>query len=157
MLTARLASASAQSSSIVQEATVTNEELLRPLAKEQLQFKSHDGKPSGVASLGDRMKRFKKTVAFHEKEHTALWKEWTEVQQEILELGKEVLGPKGLEALLTHGVDEPEGYRGEAQVKMEDEVNAERARLAEEVEKMSKGFIEKMRADEKVRYCSGLL
>ena len=72
------------------------------------------------------------------------------MQQEILDLGKEVLGPDAVKALLAGKLDRSEDYQGEKDQKMEQDLNAERARLAEEVEVMSMSYIEKMQAQEKV-------
>ena len=150
-LTNRLATASAQPDSLIKAATAFKEEKLRPLGDEQLQFLTADGAAQGTASLGDRMQAFKKMVVREEKALALLGKEWADVQQEIVDFAKEVLGPNALEDFVKVSGSALGGQCGEQQKKLEQDVELDKKRLENEVEKVSQQAVQKMLAGEKVR------
>ena len=133
----------------MEEATTAKQDLIRPLDEELLQFKDAAGKPNGFTTLGKRMEKFKSTVQSEEKEIKALWKEWTEVQQMIKDLGVQVLGLEGLKNLNAVAGGQ-QGPADEEQEKPDQVVEAQKLRLAAEIETMCKEAVEKMRASEKV-------
>lgn len=95
------------------------------------------------------MEKFKSTVQNEEKEIKALWKEWTEVQQMIKDLSVQVLGAEGLKNL-TAAANDQKGPVYVEQGKLDQVIEAEKLRLAAEIETMCNESIEKMRASEKV-------
>lgn len=143
-----LATVTSESFKRREEATAAKQDLIRPMAKELLLFKDAAGKPNGYTTLGNRIEKFKATVQHEETEIKALWKEWTEVQQMIKDLSVQVLGPEGLKNLRA-AADDQKGPVKEEQGKLDQIVEAERLRLAAEIETMCNEAIEKMRAGEK--------
>ena len=140
-----------KTSALIEEATKLRKELTRPLDDEKLQFTDKDGKPAGVALLGDRIKRFRKTVVVVEKELNVSWTELDEVQQEIKELAMEMLGPDAMDVLREHLADANGERQADREViNMEQEIEAQKQRLKKEIEEMSRDFIERMNASEKV-------
>ena len=85
------------------------------------------------------MKRFKNLVLAEEKELSRLWDEWTVAQQALVDFSKEVLGPKN-----------PAGHVVEDEQGSMSRIEAEKLKLVEEIETMSKEAIERMAASEKV-------
>ncbi|MCJ1435498.1 hypothetical protein MMC27_004872 [Xylographa pallens] len=151
ILLERLASTSASSANFIEEAKAVRDDLTKPLAQETLQFRGPDGKPTGTASLGDRMRTFKKRIVKEEKELETLWKDWAEVQQFILAVGVKVLGSEAITALgspvsgkLGRGSDNIET------IEIANEIMTEKENLGQEINSWSAGLVEKMYASEKV-------
>ena len=69
--------------------------LSRPLSEEILVFE--EDKRRYKVTLGERMNYFGNKRIEIEQRLNRLWKEWEEVQDQILSLGEEVLGPQGIE------------------------------------------------------------
>ena len=128
------------------------EQLTQPLDTQKLQFSLKDGKPAGVALLGDRMEQFRQIVAFTEKELAALWVDRDKVRQEMKDLALEMLGPDAMVMLRDYLSIVESGQEDAEKAKAREDVEAAKQRLTEEIEEMSKGFIEKVEASEKVRY-----
>jgi len=135
----------------VEEAMTTRDELTRPLAEEKLQFTGKDGKPSGMVLLGDRMKRFKKVILKEEKELTALWKEWADVQELIAGVGVELLGSQAMDLLAQQSGESTIGTDSAESRNIAQDIEGEKENLKQEIETMSNGLIEKMYMSEKVR------
>lgn len=130
--------------------------MLQPLDDDQLQFASADGVTKAKVLFGDCMQSFRKTVIREEKALAVLWKEWTEVQQELEDFAKEMLGPDGLKQFRNSAGNALGGQCGEQQKKLTEDVELDKKRLEEEVEKTTQQAMQKMLASEKVR-CSLLL
>ena len=128
------------------------EQLTQPLDTQKLQFSLKDGKPAGVALLGDRMEQFRQIVAFTEKELAALWVDRDKVRQEMKDLALEMLGPDAMVMLRDYLSIVESGQEDAEKAKAREDVEAAKQRLTEEIEEMSKGFIDKVEASEKVRY-----
>lgn len=150
ILLGNLAVTSTDSANFIEEALAEKDELTKPLAQELLQYGAHDGKSAGTASLGNRMKMFKKKVAKEERELAALWEEWTEVQRLITEVGVEILGSQAVEALATRATGTLGGFEITESTKIAQEIEANKQRLRQEIESMTAGLIERMHASEKV-------
>ena len=146
----RLASTSANAATFLDEATQVNGELARPLAEERLQFTGRDGKPSGTVRLHDRMKGFCNKVAREEKELSALWKEWIEMQRLIYSIGNEILDSGEIETLVKNPPTKVEDLHRKEATMVAHEINVERKKIAEEIETMGGEFIDKMNTSEKV-------
>ena len=126
------------------------DELTRPLAEEKLQFTGKDGKPSGIVLLGDRMKRFKKVITREEKELTALWTEWAEVQKLIAGVGVELLGSQAADLLVHQSGENAAGTGSAESGQIAQEIEKEKENLKQEIEMMGNELIEKMYTSEKV-------
>ncbi|MCJ1475290.1 hypothetical protein MMC13_003952 [Lambiella insularis] len=149
-LSRRLADASAESTCFIDKALAEKDELTKPIAQEILQYGAHDGKVAGTASLGTRMRLFKKKVSKEERELDALWKEWAEVQHLLKEAGVAILGVEAVQALgiQTTGTLGVPDIAESAKTVQEIEVNKEK--IGQEIESMSAGLIERMHDSEKV-------
>ncbi|MCJ1379072.1 hypothetical protein MMC17_002172 [Xylographa soralifera] len=150
ILLERLASTSASSANFIEEAKAVRDDLTKPLAQETLQFRGPDGKPTGTASLGDRMRTFKKRIAKEEKELVTLWKDWAEVQQLIMAIGVELLGFEAATALGARPSGKLGcGSRSIENIEIANEIMTEKEKLSQEINSWSEGLIEKMYASEK--------
>ncbi|KAI4129869.1 MAG: hypothetical protein LQ347_003615 [Umbilicaria vellea] len=145
----RLASASAQPDKLIKAGIALKEEMLQPLDDDQLQFASADGVTKAKVLFGDCMQSFRKTVIREEKALAVLWKEWTEVQQELEDFAKEMLGPDGLKQFRNSAGNALGGQCGEQQKKLTEDVELDKKRLEEEVEKTTQQAMQKMLASEK--------
>ncbi|MCJ1389226.1 hypothetical protein MMC18_002082 [Xylographa bjoerkii] len=151
ILLERLASTSASSANFIEEAKAVKDELTKPLAQETLQFRGPDGKPTGTATLGDRMRTLKKRIAKEEQELDTLWKEWADVQQLIIGVGVEMLGFDAVAALGAQPSGTLKGGPSSVEsIKIAEEIKTEKEKLSEEIESLSAGLIKKMYASEKV-------
>ncbi|MCJ1315096.1 hypothetical protein MMC15_000412 [Xylographa vitiligo] len=150
ILLEHLASTSASSANFIEEAKVFRDDLTKPLAQEILQFRGPDSKPTGTASLGERMKTFQKRIAKEEKELGILWKDWAEVQQLIVAVGIKMLESEAAAVLAA----QPSGKLGCGSrkintIEIANEVMTEKEKLSQEIRSWSAGSIEKMYASEK--------
>ncbi|SLM40631.1 hypothetical protein LPUS_11467 [Lasallia pustulata] len=148
-LTDRLASASAQPDKLIKAAIALKEEQFRPFGEEQLQFASADGTSKVKALLGDCIQSFKKVVDHEEKALAVLWKEWTEVQLQIEEFAKEMLGPDGIRQFRNSKESGLGGQCGAQQKTLEQDVELDRKGWEEEVEKINQQAMQKLLASEK--------
>jgi len=124
--------------------------LTKPLAQEILQFQGPDGKPTGTATLGDRMRTFKKRITKEEKELETLWKEWADIQQLIINLGVEMLGAEVVDAMGAQPLSMlGETSRSAENIKIAQEIKIEKGKLGQEIENMTGGLVERMYASEK--------
>ena len=129
------------------------DELTKPLAQETLQFRGPDGRPTGTATLGDRMRTFRKRIAKEEKELETLWKEWAGVQQLIIGIGIKILGPEAVQAIEAQPAGKLEDASGSVETtKIVQEVNTKKIQLSQDIEAMSAGLVEKMYSSEKARH-----
>lgn len=122
---------------------------MKPLKELVLEWTSTDGKHSGKAILGHRMKKFQKTVETEEKEIERQYEEWTGVQAEIRRLALEVIGPDGLEGVLAGNI-ESSTFIDEEQEEMREEIEAEKKRFKEQIEQAGKASMKAMKDGEKV-------
>ena len=142
---------SASSANFIEEAKAFRDDLTKPLAQETLQFRGPDGKPTGTASLGERMKTFKKRVVKEEKELEILWKEWAEVQQLIMTIGVDMLGSDTIEALAAQSSGKlGYGPASKQTPEIANEITTEKEKLSQEISSWGAGLIERMHASEKV-------
>ncbi|KAL9106396.1 MAG: hypothetical protein Q9227_008597 [Pyrenula ochraceoflavens] len=87
----------------MQEALSTNEEreakLFTPISTEVLKLteRTTTGKRDIFATLGDRMVEFDKIVKRHQEGLQKLWDEWIGVQNSIIAVAVEVLGPQNVQ------------------------------------------------------------
>ena len=149
--TDRLASASAQLDKLIRAAIALKEEQFRPFSEEQLQFASADGTLKVKTLLGDCIQSFKKVVDDEEKALAVLWKEWTEVQLQTVEFAKEMLGPDGIMQFRKSKEIGLGGQCGEQRKRLEQEVELDRKRWEEEVERINQQAMQKLLANEKVK------
>ncbi|MCJ1415808.1 hypothetical protein MMC32_002141 [Xylographa parallela] len=151
ILLERLASTSASSANFIEEAKAVRIDLTKPLAQETLQFRGPDGKPTGTATLDDRMSTFKKRIAKEEKELETLWKDWAEVQHLILAVGVKMLGSEAITSLRSPVL----GKLGRCSdnietIEIANEIMTEKENLSQEINSWSTKLVEKMYASEKV-------
>lgn len=127
----------------IAEAESSKKEILRPLETERLQFAARNGKPAGIASLGERMKRFERLVKVTEKELEKLWADWESTVRELQKYGED-------------SSKERLDHRGQGQhASVEEDIIRERERLEKEVETFCGEILGKMVDSEKV--CNALL
>lgn len=137
---------------MIKASIALKEEKLRPLDGDQIEIASADGIATAKVLFGDCMQSFRETVTREEKALAALWKEWSEVQQELEEFAKEMLGPDGLTQVRNSEGSALGGQCGEQQKKLKQDVELDTTRLEEEIEKIGQQAMQKMLASEKVRY-----
>ena len=118
-----------------QAITKSSEGIRKPLDQDQLHFIGKDGKPAGTQSLGDRMKEFKDVVAEEKKKIDDLAKQWAEINQSIIGLALEVVGPEGISNLLSHLNGELPDYAIPQDKSFEDEVQSTTNRFKSEIKK----------------------
>lgn len=116
--------------------------------KVETSTKTDDGSEiKETVEISKRLAAFKTMVEGKEAEIMECWKEWDDVQKEIVELGVEVLGEDMF-------VGEKIGRGGKAEVEvMEGEFERVVLALEEEMEGIEEEFVEKMKSSEKVRSC----
>ena len=131
-----------------QDAIKFNEAIASPLNEQKLEWTSMDGKQSGKTVLGVRMKKFQKTIEAEEKEFERHFDEWTSVQAEFRHLASLIVGPDGLDNLLTGNFD-PESFIDAEQREMMEEIKAEQKAFMEEIEKAGMEAMEAMTESEK--------
>lgn len=136
--------------------------ICKPFEEDELQFTSEDGKTVGTMTIHDRMVQFKSIVAEEEKNIRGLENEWSEVNNSIVELAREALGPDVcLDDLLRKAQDEDPATNASGKKLMEmlesshlkavkEELEQERRMWEEEIEKISQASMAKMEACEKV-------
>lgn len=134
-----------------------------------MQFTSEDGKTAGTMTIHERMAQFKSIVAEEEKNIRGLENEWSEVNESIVGLAREALGPDvSLEDLLRKAQDENAAptTSGKKVVELiesthlkavKEELEQERKMWEEEIEKISQASIAKMEACEKVEISPSLI
>lgn len=128
----------------------SGEEVRKPLDQEQLQFISKDGKAAGVQSLGDRMKIFKDIVTEEKKKINDLTKQWTDINQSILELAAEVVGPEGICDLSKHMNGELPDYAIPPDKTFEEEVENKTNQFTSEITKVNDTMILQIETYEEV-------
>ncbi|KAI9678092.1 MAG: hypothetical protein M1817_006036 [Caeruleum heppii] len=107
------------------------DELVRPLGEEQILLTTASksrGKEESVVSLASRVERFRGVLRDTESELERQWREWDEVQREILGVAGEMIGVEAVEAILKGGTT-PQTKRVGSHVK--DEVDEELERATE--------------------------
>ncbi|KAG7004700.1 hypothetical protein G7Y79_00024g056500 [Physcia stellaris] len=71
-----------------------------PLAEEGMKYASPDGSQTTEdTTLGAQMKRFKKIIAKEEKELQSLMEQWVVVQEELVAVASDILGPDAAKIL----------------------------------------------------------
>lgn len=136
--------------------------ICKPFGEDELQFTSEDGKTVGTMTIHERMAQFKSIFAEEEKNIRVLENEWSEVNDSIVELAREALGPDVcLEDLLRKAQDENPATATSGEKVMEliesthlkavkEELEQERKMWEEEIEKISQASMAKMEACDKV-------
>ncbi len=131
-----------------QDAIKLNDAIANPLNEQELEWTSTDGKQSGKTMLGVRMKKFQKTIEAEEKELEQQFNEWTDVQAEFRQLASLIVGPVGLDDLLT-GKFDPNSFVDAGQREMMAEMEVEQKIFMEQIEKIGKEAMESMMESEK--------
>lgn len=134
--------------------------ICKPFGEDELQLE--DSKTAGTMTIHERMAKFKSIVAEEEENIRGLEKEWSEVNESIVGLAREALGPDvSLEDLLRKAQDENAATTTSGKKVIEliesthlkavkEELEQERKIWEEEIEKISQASIAKMEACEKV-------
>lgn len=136
--------------------------ICKPFGEDELQFTSEDGKTAGTMTIHERMAQFKSIVAEEEKNIRELENELSEVNDNIVELVREALGPDVcLDDLLRKAQDADPATTASGKKLMEmiesthlkavkEELEQERKMWEEKIEKISQASMAKMEACEKV-------
>lgn len=131
-----------------------NDLIFAPLADEKVQttFTRADGKSvSEIIVIGPRVASFKQMLQKRQPELKKYWAQWSDVQQEIFNLGVEVLGPGSLEGNVKFG---GKGRRSKRNTEpMELEHSRAVRELEEEIKSTGVKVLKKMTAMEKVCFC----
>lgn len=130
----------------------SGEGLSKPLDQELLHFIGKDGKSAGTHSLGDRMRKFKDVVAEEKKKINDLAKQLTEIDQSIIKLATEVVGPEGIGDLLRHMAGELPDYAISQDKSFEEEVQNKTNHLMSDITKANDTMILQMETCEEVRF-----
>lgn len=146
----RLTSSNSHVVQTLQTIKSTNDEIQKSLREDELHFISNDGKSSGIQVLGDRMERFQKVIATEEKELEVLRKQWADVQQKSLVLASEVLFEGGIEGLSTALAGDNAGCISSEQKAIVGELENRKKRWKDEIAKLSKRSIAKLKSGEEV-------
>jgi len=116
-----------------------------PFKNEEIEFRSEDGKQTGVVVLSHRIKKVQKTIDAEEKELTRQYEEWLEVEAEIDSLAAEyTMPPNQMGTNLTGDILSAD------QVEMMEEIEAEKASFRKLMEQAAKASIKEMKGGEKV-------
>ena len=138
--------------------------ICKPFGEDELQFTSEDGKTAGTMTIHERMAQFKSIIAEEEKNIRGLENEWCEVNDSIVVLAREALGPDvSLENLIHKAQDEGGAATNNAFGKkimemiestylkaVKEELEQERKIWEEKIDKIGQASIAKMEACEKV-------
>ena len=124
--------------------------LQKSLGQDELEFVSNDGKLTGRQPLGDRIERFKQIIAEEEKTIEMLGKQWDEVNQQILSLASEVVGPNGTVNLLQGSLDGALGFISPQQNGITEELEKEKHHWETEMARVNKEALENLKASEEV-------
>lgn len=119
----------------------SSEGVRKPLEQDQLRFVGKDGKSAGTQRLGDRMKKFKDVVAAEKKKINDLAKQWAEINQSMTRLALEVVGPEGIDDLISHLNGELPGYAIPQDNSFEEEVQSKTNRFKSEITKANETMI----------------
>lgn len=152
---------SAESDAVIEAAVATKKILFKPLREEQLALSTtvDEKKVTETVSLSERMEDFRDLVNTEEKKLKSLWKQWTEVQQEIIHLGIDVLRPQAFEGVVTADgkhlavKSRSKSDFAKEEEKMAEEFEAEMKKLEAEIHDISKDAVQDMETSEKVGLC----
>lgn len=134
--------------------------ICKPFGEDELQFTSEDGKTTGTMTIHERMAQFKSIVVEEEKNIRGLENEWNEVNDSIVELAREALGPDVcLDDYLRREAQDPgkklmEMIESTHLKAVKEELEQERKMWEEKIEKISQATMAKMEACEKVSILS---
>jgi hypothetical protein len=129
-------------------------ELLAPLEKDVVEtvFTHKDGTTTAEKfQIGERIESFKAAVESKEAEIKQLWREWEKVQEQIVDLGIEVLGPEVFKEGSVIVGTEKKGYRKEMEL-LDKEHETWLEDMQKEINRIGQEAIDKMTAAEKVRF-----
>lgn len=115
----------------------SGKDVRKPFDQEQLHFIGKQGKSAGAQSLGDRMKKFKDVVSQEKKKVDDLAKQWTGINQSIIELAMEVIGPEGIGDLSRHMDGEFPDYAVPRDKTFEEEVQNKTNHFMSEIAKVN--------------------
>lgn len=131
-----------------------------PFKNEQIEFRSEDGKQSGVVNLNHRMKKVQKTIDAEAAELDRQFQEWLAIESEIARFDTDFMVP---DASDERNVEVSEETWLAWEKRLVEEVEASRAYSLEMMEQTAKKSIKDMTECEKVcigfltRLCSGSL
>lgn len=144
----RLSITRAEDETFFQKVTEVAKNLSAPLTEEKLQTETRlGGKPiTEVFKVGDRVTKVKKIIEKEEAKLNDLWKQWDEIQNEYVELGKEVFGR---EVFNDDSTDQEFGFKKDMAL-LAVEYGTKAEKLEEEIENIGPDVLKKMKASEKV-------
>lgn len=129
------------------------ETVLAPLAEDKITkktvSKSYGKETSETLQVGEQIEAFRKLLATEEAELKLRWKRWDKIQQDLVELGVEVLGENATGSEKVAKL--VKGYAAEKAV-WDAEFKQQLQGPEEELEAAGKMAIEKLAAAEKVSY-----
>lgn len=130
----------------------SGEAFQKPLDQDQLHFVGKNEKSAGTQSLGDRMQKFKDVVAEEKKKINNLAKQWAEINQSIIELALEVVGPEGIGDLSRHMNGELPDYVIPEDKPFEEEIQSKINHFKSEITKANEAMIFQMETYEEVQF-----
>ena len=123
------------------------------VAEEQIETTfTRDGKRvTEIVDIGKRIVQFKKSVDKESARLEEYWKQWADLQNEYVELGVEVLGPKLFKNHEVEGIEVDKGFRKEMEL-LDLEHTSRVEELTAEVDDITSKILKKMKASEKVGF-----
>lgn len=100
-----------------------------------------------IVEIGKRIELFKKSVEKDEAKLKGYWKQWDDLQGDLMELGMEVFGPEVFGTAASEARDR--GFKKEMEL-LDVEHDARVQELTAEVEDIAEEYLEKMKESEKV-------
>lgn len=127
-----------------------DENLVKPLGNEEIQYTKKDGSQAGSAPLSARVKKFKKTIVEEEEKLKSLFEQLAQVNEEIAEDAEAALGPDWARIVGCAPFGKAGGVVGGEEKKTEDDMREMRSHFEELIDGASEKHLEEMKASEKV-------
>jgi phosphopantothenoylcysteine decarboxylase len=152
-LLAKLWSARVKDEAFIKRISTMAETLGASVAEEQIETTfTRDGKRvTEIVDIGKRIVQFKKSVDKESARLEEYWRQWADLQNEYVELGVEVLGPKLFKNHEVEGIEADKGFRKEMEL-LDLEHTSRVEELTAEVDDITSKILKKMKASEKVGF-----
>lgn len=127
-----------------------DENLVKPLGNEEIQYTKKDGSQAGSAPLSARVKKFKKTIAEEEEKLKSLFEQLAQVDEEIAADAEAALGPDWAKIIGCAPFDKAGGVVSGEEKETEDDMKEMQSHFGELIDSACEKHLEEMKASEKV-------
>ena len=134
----------------LQEDRKADQAILKPLGDVELQYNRKDGSEVGSALLSARIKRYKKVIAAEERELESLFRQYTQVNNEIVADAEAALGTKWADILSAIKAGENQAIFSNDRGELTAALNEAQSHFMNLTEKTGQHYLDKMKASEKV-------